>query len=317
MTKDYYKILNVDKKATKDEIKKAYRKLAKQYHPDTNNDPDADQMFKDINEANEVLSDDIKRKNYDEPPAQQNLFGGGGFNPFDGFGTLDSFFTPRNQTLQTIMYSCQLKDVYLGNTIKLTYDRQILSHKGKTPCSKCKGTGFLSQGNDNKGFTYAEICDACFGKAFSVDYKVERMTIDVKLVTGQIILQGMGNQMDNGKFSNLLVKLQINNDDEEIKLGDINGNLNTQKKVSLIDYLLGDEIIIHHFDGDIKMKYKCEGNLTQKYRIPNRGLMIGNKRADLFVEIVPVLPKNISESEKGILNELAKSENFSGQYQTP
>ena len=310
MTKDYYKILNVDKKATKDEIKKAYRKLAMQYHPDKNSDPGADQMFKDINEANEILSDDTKRSLYDNPPQKHTFNFNGGGNPFD------SFFTPRSQSVQTIMHSCKLKDVYLGNTIKLTFERHVLGGKGKTVCSRCKGTGFLSQGNDN-GFTYAEMCDVCFGKAFSVDYKTERMTVDVKLTTDQIILRGMGNQMENGKFSDLIVKLQINNDSEEIKLGDMHGNLNTQKKVQLVDYLLGGELIIHHFDGDIKMKYKGDGNLTQKYRIPNRGLLTGNKRADLFVEVIPVLPKNISESEKDILNELGKNENFSVQSQTP
>src|SRR4051794_22513958 len=79
--KDLYKVLGVDKKASQDDIKKAYRKLARKYHPDTNKEPGSEERFKEISQANDILGDPDKRKQYDR--GQLNPFGGAG-NPFGG-----------------------------------------------------------------------------------------------------------------------------------------------------------------------------------------------------------------------------------------
>lgn len=92
--RDYYEVLGVSKGASKDEIKKAYRKLSKKYHPDINKEPDAAEKFKEITEAYEVLSDDQKRANYDQfGHADPNQgFGGFGGADFGGFGGFEDIF---------------------------------------------------------------------------------------------------------------------------------------------------------------------------------------------------------------------------------
>ena len=89
------KYLALSKSATKDEIKKAYRKLSKKYHPDINKEPDADEKFKEVTEAYEVLSDDQKSAHYDQfGHADPNQgFGGGGFSDFGGFGGFEDIFS--------------------------------------------------------------------------------------------------------------------------------------------------------------------------------------------------------------------------------
>ena len=312
-TKDYYKILNVDKKATKEEIKKAYKKLAMQYHPDKNSDLGAAEIFKDINEAHEILSDDTKRSRYDNPPEPHhsaNPFGNG-YNPFDGF-----FNHKQPQMATVLQHICTVKDLYLENTIKIKYTRQVFGVGGRKQCTTCKGSGFKSHGHNDMGFSYAEICPTCFGKTYFIDFVSETKEIDVKLSLEHIQLKGMGNQNENGMFSDLIIRLNIKNDNE-IKLADQIGNLTIQKKVPLVDFILGSELLIKHFDGDIVMKYKSNGQLTQRYRIPNRGIKKGTTRADLFVDVVPFIPKSIDESEQDILKQLRQNKNFSEQYQTP
>jgi molecular chaperone DnaJ len=167
MAKDYYKILGVSKDASQDDIKKAYRKLARQYHPDLHpGDEKAAEMFKEINEANEVLSDEKKRKNYDTfGDANGNMggFGGGagGFSGFDGFADIfgDIFggfggSRSRAQTKTrgediTIEVTLSFLDAAKGCRREVTYSRN-------EPCSSCKGTGAKS------GTAY-KTCEKCGG----------------------------------------------------------------------------------------------------------------------------------------------------------
>ncbi len=157
MAKDYYKILGVDKSASEDEIKSAYRKLAKKYHPDLNKDnPQAAEKFKEINEAYEVLSDSQKRKNYDQfgsaDGAQFSGFGsngGGGFSGFDFSGGFDDIFgdifsafggtRARSQRAYrgediNLSLNITLKEACLGTTKTISLTRI-------ETCPKCSGTG--------------------------------------------------------------------------------------------------------------------------------------------------------------------------------
>ena len=165
---DYYKTLGVDKNASADDIKKAYRTLVKKYHPDLHpGDAAAAEKFKEINEANEVLSDPKKRQNYDtygDPNGGMGGFGGAGASGFSGFGGFEDIFGDifggfggsrqrartktkgEDVTLEVVL---SFLDAAKGTTQEIVYTRN-------EPCSACKGTGA-------KGGTAYKTCEKCGG----------------------------------------------------------------------------------------------------------------------------------------------------------
>lgn len=170
--KNYYEILGVSKTASQDEIKSAYRKLVKQYHPDLHpNDPVCAEKFKEINEANEVLSDEKRRKQYDFELEHPNMGGFGGFSGggagggFSGFGGFEDIFgdifgsfgggsRTRAQAKSqgediTVEISLSFLDAAKGCTKDITYTRN-------QPCASCKGTGA-------KNGTAYKTCEKCGG----------------------------------------------------------------------------------------------------------------------------------------------------------
>ncbi len=169
MAKNYYEILGVGKDATQDDIKKAYRVLVKKYHPDLHpNDKECAEKFKEINEANEVLSDEKKRKQYDFEQAHPGMGGAGGFGGFGGatgfsgfediFGDIFGGFGGRRGSARntktkgqdiTIELTLSFLDAAKGCRREVTYTRN-------QPCSTCRGTGA-------KGGTAYKTCDKCGG----------------------------------------------------------------------------------------------------------------------------------------------------------
>ena len=205
MSKDYYKILGVPKSATKDEVKKAYRKLAMQYHPDRNpGDKVSEEKFKEAAQAYEVLSDDAKRQQYDQVGHDrfQDMSSGGGHHGMDmndifaNFGDIFSQFgdifgggpqhntrgkkrsepAPQQGHDKAEKISISLKDAFLGKKEEIGYYRFVpckeCDHKGTAQgtsyqtCSRCKGMG---QVNVQHGFfAVAQACAACGGNGFTI-----------------------------------------------------------------------------------------------------------------------------------------------------
>ncbi|AGX89053.1 DnaJ domain-containing protein [Mycoplasma parvum] len=177
MSSDYYSVLGVDRNASIDEIKKAYRKLAKEYHPDINKSAGAEQKFKEINEAYEVLGDPQKKSNYDRFGAS-SFDGTGGFengsNPFDIFnsffsrqGDEEDFFTTFRSATETNKKSKESRTTekyitisFLQSIVGCEYD---INFKSNQVCKECKG---------NKAFkgdkSFISNCTACKGHGFEV-----------------------------------------------------------------------------------------------------------------------------------------------------
>jgi molecular chaperone DnaJ len=164
--RDYYEVLGVSKSASKDEIKKAYRKLSKKYHPDINKDPDADEKFKEVKEAYEVLSDDQKRSHYDQfghtdPNQGFGGFGGGDFGGFGGFDDIFSTFfgggggrrrdpnAPRQGADLQYTMTLSFEEAAFGKETEIEIPRE-------ETCDTCHGTGA-------KAGTTPETCSHCHG----------------------------------------------------------------------------------------------------------------------------------------------------------
>ncbi len=166
MAKDYYETLGVSKDSTKDQIKKAYKKLAKKYHPDLNKDKDASDKFKEINEAASVLGDESKRKNYDQfGTADAGNFGGGGFEGFDFGGgfDFDDLFSSLFGGGRRRQRSSAVRGSDLRFDLEITLEeaaegvnKTVVIPRLET-CSNCKGTGA-------KDGSSIKTCDQCNGQ---------------------------------------------------------------------------------------------------------------------------------------------------------
>ncbi|MGQ5709478.1 molecular chaperone DnaJ [Lactobacillus sp. PSON] len=201
---DYYKVLGVDRSASDQEISKAYRKLAKKYHPDLNHEPGAEEKYKEVNEAYEVLHDKQKRAQYDQFGAagvngqggfgSGQSYGGQGFGGFSDFGDIfNDFFGGGSQRQvdptapqrgQDLDYTLTIDfmDAIKGKKSQVSYTRSETcstcdgtgAEKGTHPitCDKCHGTGYMTVTQQSMLGTIRRqtICDKCHGKGVIIEH---------------------------------------------------------------------------------------------------------------------------------------------------
>ncbi|GBG94162.1 molecular chaperone DnaJ [Ligilactobacillus salitolerans] len=186
--RDPYEVLGVSRDASADEIKKAYRKLSKKYHPDLNKDPGAEQKFKEVNEAYEILGDEQKKAQYDQygSTGPQGGFGGngggfgqGGFGDFGGFDDIFGSFFGGGRARQQPNAPTQGRD--LQYEMQLTFEEAIFGKKSTidyTREAQCKACG----GDGAKGNSRPQTCSKCGGRGF---VQVERQTPLGRVMTQQ------------------------------------------------------------------------------------------------------------------------------------
>jgi molecular chaperone DnaJ len=234
--KDYYEVLGVSRQASSDDIKKAYRKLAKQYHPDTNQgDKDAETKFKEINEAYSILSDEQKRSTYDRfGHAAFDGTGGGGFGGFDGFGFggLDDLFetfmgggfgrSRRGRTNgpvrgKDIQYSIEItfEEAAFGVTKEIPITRMqtctTCNGTGARPgtttenCKQCQGTGQVrySQATPFGQFVNVKTCDVCRGEGKIITQPCETCRGKARVSKNSRISLNIPAGIDNGQTISL------------------------------------------------------------------------------------------------------------------
>lgn len=307
---DYYQILGVDKKASQEEIKKAYRKLAKKYHPDKNpGNKEAENKFKQINEANEVLFDPEKRKKYDQLGANWDRFGQegpySGGNPYGGFG---------NQSGQAF-FSGDLNDLFGSGSGSSGFSDffETFFGRGERTGRFAKGSG----GNRFKGQdleTEIEITleEAYRGTSRIIQLEQEkiRMTTKPGAYDGQVLrIKGKGGKGSNNNNGDLLVKIKV----APHHIFERNGHdLKIIKHINLFDAVLGGHVIINTLDGKIKMNIPPSAQNNKTLRIKGKGMPVyGNtgQFGDLLVQLQIDIPENLTPIQKNLFEQLKKSFN--------
>jgi curved DNA-binding protein len=285
---DYYNVLGLARTATADDIKKAYRKLAKQYHPDANpNDETAKKKFQQINEANEVLSDATNRKKYDKY--------GKDWQHSEAY---------EQQARQQRQYSQQ----YGGNESDGGFSDFFSSMFGGGRRSNAN-----QKGQDLSASFQVNLTDAfkTHQQTITVNGKNIRITIPAGIEDGQAIrLKGFGQPSPNaGTAGDLILTFKINNDTFFKRTGN---DLQIIQEVDLYTAVLGGDIEINTLHGKLKLKVNPATQNNTKIRLKGKGFPAYKQEdvfGDLYVTYLVKLPININEKEKALFVELQKLSN--------
>ncbi len=347
--RDYYEILGVEKTATSDTIKKAYRKLAIRYHPDKNpGDQEAEEKFKEAAEAYEVLSDDNKRSRYDQfGHAGMNgaggFGGGGGMNMEDIFSHFGDIFGggfggfggqsrgPRRVrgTDLRIRVKLNLEEMVNGVDKKIKVKR-LKQAKGATSktCPSCNGTGQqVRVTNTILGqMQTATTCSTCQGVGKVADHippgannqgliKVEE-TLDIKIPAGardgiQLQVRGKGNDAPfDGIPGDLIVVIE---EIEHEKLKRDGNNLHYDLYISIPDAVLGGSKEVPTVNGKVKIKIDKGTQSGKVLRLKGQGLpdLNGYGKGDLFVHVNLWTPEKISKEQEQFFENMRDDKHFS------
>ena len=347
--KDYYKVLGLTSSATDKEITRAYRKLAKSSHPDTN--PGSEEKFKEVSVAYDVLGDAEKRKEYDEVrrlgPAASG-FGGpgsqgpGGFNFQTGdFGDLGDIFgglfggrrqrAQRGADLETALH-LGFRDAVVGVTTSVNLPSNDPCHtcggRGAAPgtgfatCERCGGRGVL---NDDQGpFAMSSVCPVCQGRGGRIitpcptchgtgrepSSRKVNVRIPAGVIDGQRIrLKGKGNQGTHGGAAGDLFVDVHVSTDPQF---DRKGrHVTTTVNVPLTAAILGTTVNVATLDDPVNLKIAAGTQPGTTMRVRGRGVPAAGKHAagDLLVTVNVVIPKKLNKEQRALVEKLSAALN--------
>lgn len=328
MKNDFYSVLGVDKTASQEEIKKAYKKLAKKYHPDLNkDDPDAIEKHKSVTEAYSVLGDEIKRQQYDSPSFGNNL---------------GDVFANYSKNMQRRQYE---KSLDIKMKLHISFEEafngctKTVSVSYKTPCENCnatgwekvfactacRGTGMQSRSvktGPNSSITMNATCDSCGGHGRTFKDKCDKCQngyleaskeeIEVNVPKGSdngfyILLQGKGEKgIDYRGDLYLFIQVDSHHFYERDGL-----DIHCQIPVSYTKLVFGGEIEIPCMDGTITAKIPKSTQFGAKLKLRGQGFTYQNQKGDMIIHLFTPVPENINDEYINKLKELqVLEENF-------
>lgn len=292
---DYYKILELDKGASAEDVKKAYRRLARKYHPDLNpNDEAAKKKFQQINEANEVLSDPEKRKKYDQygenwkhseayEQARQQRQSQGGQNTHSDTHSWSQGFSDSD-------FSEYFESMFGGGA--------------------GRGRQATYRGQDYNYELHLNLTDiyTTHQQTLSVNGKNIRLTIPAGVEHGQTIrIKGHGGDgVNGGPKGDLYITFSIQNNTPFKRTGN---DLEKTLELDLYTAILGGEITVDTMNGKVKLKVAPETQTNTRVKLKGKGLPVYKKDqefGDLYITYVVKIPTRLSDQEKALFNQLSK-----------
>ena len=326
--KDYYEVLGVKKDASDEEIKRAFRKLAKQYHPDVNKEPGADEKFKEIGEAYSVLSDPNKRSQYDQfgHAAFQNGAGGSGgtggfsgfdFNDFDFGDIFDDLFGGGFGFGKKKKKNRATKGPDTLVRIQLDFMEAVKEHK----CPTCGGRGrVVVQQNSlfgvfqtettckdcgGVGTTYGEKCSNCSGRGYVKQIKEIEVDVPAGVNTGnKLRISGKGEAGKNGgPNGDIYIEFNVKEhpiferEDEDVYL---------EVPITITEAILGCKKEIPTLDNNVILDIKPGTQNLTKLKLKGKGIKSVNSRftGDLYAVINVIIPTKLSKKQKELIKEL-------------
>ena len=304
--KDYYKVLGVDKKASQDDIKKAFRKLAVKYHPDKNpGDKKAEEKFKELSEANEVLSDPAKRKKYDELGSNwqqyQHQGAGHGGADFGQWANQGGFGGSKGFTQEDFMG---------GNGDFSDFFSAFFAGQGQQGFgSSRQRTQRRQRGQDAEGEMEITLEEAFNGTSRQVSVNGQKLNIKVKpgIIEGQILrVKGKGGTgAHGGESGDLLITIRIAKNHRFERKGN---DLYFDQILDIYTAVLGGKLAVQTIDKTINITVPAGTDSGTTLRLKGMGMPLYDSttsRGDAYVRMVIHVPKNLSVKEKELFTQLA------------
>jgi curved DNA-binding protein len=292
--KDYYKVLGVDKKASQDEIKKAYRKLAVLHHPDKNpGNKEAEEKFKLANEANEVLSDPEKRKKYDELGENWQQYersaNQGGGNPFGGVQGGQHFYNEGE-----------------GSDFSDFFEQFFSSRTGGA--GRAQGRNANVRGGDYETEMEITLEEAYQGTSRIIQLENEKLKITTKpgaYTDQRLRIKGKGAKGSSEQHhGDLYVRIKVKPHPQFTRKGD---DVYLNHTIDLYTALLGGDTIVNTLSGQVKIKI-LEGTQNGKtIRLKGKGMPVyeeASKFGDLYVQLQVQIPEKLNDKQKELFNQI-------------
>jgi len=310
---DYYETLGVGRDASESEIKKAYRKLARKYHPDVNKDKEAEEKFKQVNEAHEVLKDPEKRQRYDQLGPDWQA--GQDFKPPPGWENVHFEFSSGPQA----------EAFHFGGGFSDFFETLFGGSMGGGGAARARQASWVMRGQDHEAQIEVSLEDAYRGATRTITLQGHEIdpqgqvrpttqNMQVKIPPGvtdgtRIRLSGKGGEgMGGGTPGDLYLRVNI----EPHPRYRVDGHdLQVEVRIAPWEAALGGTVEVATMDGSVNLKIPPGSQSGQKLRLRGKGLpKKGGQRGDLLARLKIAVPKDLSAREKELYTELAQISSF-------